>query len=280
MTDCLEAIAVRWEAMLASAGLKPDACGAAALALPFLADPVNARVLGDFGKFPGAAEVDFAKWGRERLGLPVALENDLRVALLGESAAGAAKGYDSAVMIALGTGIGCAVLSGGRLFRGARNRAATLMGHSSVKFDGPSGRCGNPGCAEDQASTATLPELARQWPEFPKSRLSQAPVLDYETLFRCADEGDVCSQSLVEHSLRVWATVLLTAVIAYDPAIVVIGGGIMRRQDIILPAFRTHLARHLPGLRSEIQVVAGTLGDEAALIGCERLAAEGIFRGT
>jgi glucokinase len=280
MTDRLEAIAVRWEAMLAGAGLTLKACKAAAFALPFLADPSKTRVLGDFGKFPGAAEIDFAEWGQKRLGLPVVLENDVRVALLGESAAGAAKGYEEAIMIALGTGVGCAALSGGRLFRGARNRAATLMGHCSVLFDARPGRCGNRGCAEDQASTATLSELARGRSDFAQSRLSQASVLDYETVFRCADDGDVCSQSLVEHSIRVWATVVLTSVIAYDPAIVVMVGGIMRRQEIILPAIRAHLSQHLPGLRAEVPVVAGLLGDHAALLGCEQLIVENRFRRT
>ncbi|MFO1512627.1 MAG: ROK family protein [Verrucomicrobiota bacterium] len=278
MPERLEAIAIRWETMLAEVGLKCTACAAAAFALPFLADPAKARVLGDFGKFPGAAQVDFAAWAQARLGLPVTLENDLRVALLGEAAAGAAREHQDVVMIALGTGIGCAVLSDGRLFRGVRNRAAALMGHCSLNFDAPSGRCGNPGCAEDLASTATLAELAQRRPNFSGSLLSRAAVVDYEAVFRCADEGDPCSRSLVEHSLRVWATVVLTSVIAYDPAIVVLGGGVMRRHHAILPAIRTHLAGHLPGLRTEIPVVASALGDDAALLGCERLVTEHLFR--
>jgi len=277
MTERLEAVAMHWEAMLDRSGISLDTGDAVALALPFLAAPAKPRVLGDFGKFPGAAEIDFAAWAQDRLGLPVALENDLRVALLGEAACGAAKGHADVVMIALGTGVGCAVLSGGRLFRGARNRAATLMGHASVAFDAAVGRCGNAGCAEDLASTATLSELARRRPDFAGSSLSRAPVLDYETVFRCAAEGDACSQSLVEHSLRVWATVVSTAVIAYDPAIVVLGGGVMRQHAIILPAIRAHLERHLPGLRTDVPVVASALGDEAALLGCERLATAQLF---
>lgn len=278
MPERLECIAGRWEAMLAHAGLTLQACQAAAFALPFLVDSLSSRVLGDFGKFPGAGAVDFADWAHGRLGLPVAMENDLRVALLGEAVAGAAQGLADVVMIALGTGIGCAVMSGGRLLRGARNRAATLMGHCSVAFDAPPGRCGNSGCAEDQASTATLAELARRRPEFATSRLSAASSVDYETVFRLADAGDACSRALVEHSLRVWATVLLTVAIAYDPAVIVLGGGVMRRHDLILPAMREHLAHHLPGQRAEIPVLAGQRGDDAALLGCERLAVDELYR--
>ena len=105
-----------------------------------------------------------------------------------------------------------------------------------------------------------------------------ASSVDYETVFRFADEGDACSRALVEHSLRVWATVVLTVAIAYDPAVIVLGGGVLRRQDVILPVVRKHLAQHLPGLRADIPVLAGTLGDDAALLGCEQLAANKLYR--
>ncbi len=165
MADQLEAAALAWEALMRKEGAVPQAGDGVALALPFLADRNEPRVRGDFGKFPGAAEIDFGVWSSERLGLPVALENDLRLALLGESAAGAARGKSDAVMLAFGTGIGCAVLSGGRLFRGANNRAATVLGHSTVSRDGAVGRCGNVGCAEDlglhRDATRTGPDAAR-----------------------------------------------------------------------------------------------------------------------
>ena len=115
MTERLEAVASEWERLLKEDGYTPADCAGVALALPFLADPKRPRVLGEFGKFPGATAIDFAEWSEARLGLPMALENDLRVALLGEWSAGAARGMNDAVMFALGTGIGCAAMSGGRL---------------------------------------------------------------------------------------------------------------------------------------------------------------------
>jgi len=174
-------------------------------------------------------------------------------------------------MISFGSGIGCAALIEGRLVRGSRCRAASLLAHTTIAVDGDPGRCGNVGCAEDLACTATLNEVARALPGFEKSRLRDAGPLDYEIVFRLADEGDAVSRALVAWSLRVWAAVALTVVVAFDPAVLVLGGGVMSRQDIVIPAVRVHIARFRPGVRWDVSVVPSELGDDAALIGCERL---------
>jgi len=206
------------------------------------------------------------------LGLPLVLENDLRMALLGECADGVAQGRTEVLMLAFGTGIGCAVLSGGRLLRGANNRAATLLGHSSIAWDGPPARCGNVGCAEDLASTATLAQLARAHPAYGGSQLAGASKIDFETVFALAAENDLCAQALLQQSLRAWAVLVQNAVLAYDPEIVVLGGGVLRAHAIILPAIRAHLRRHLPGPPLDIPLVTSALGDDAALLGCAVLA--------
>ena len=133
MAERLEAVARAWEELLRRSWEHAARLPGAALALPFVVDPKRPRVLGEFGKFPGAADIDFAAWSEKRLGLPAVLENDLRVALLGEWEAGAARGKEDVLMLAFGTGIGCAAISGNRLIRGANNRAATLLGHSSIE---------------------------------------------------------------------------------------------------------------------------------------------------
>ncbi len=271
MPERLEAVAVAWEQLLGESGCATRECQGTAFALPFVADPARCRVLGNFGKFPGAEAVDFAAWSEARMALPTALENDLRVALLGECTAGAARGKSDVVMLALGTGIGCAVLSDHRLLRGANNRAATLLGHGTVDHQGSRGRCGNIGCAEDLASTATLAARAAGHPAFADSELARAEKIDFETVFGWAARGDVCSAALLEQSLRVWAVVLQNAVLAYDPEVVVLGGGVLRSPGVILPAMERHLRAHMPGLPSQTPVAAAALGDDAALVGAEAL---------
>jgi glucokinase len=269
MSERLEAVAGEWEALLMANGFARQNCAGVALSLPFLTDPKSLRVLGEFGKFPGAVDLDFAAWSRARLGLPVALENDLRVALLGEWTAGVARGRSDVVMLALGTGVGCAVIANGRLLRGANNRAATLLGHSTIAHEHPAGRCGNIGCAEDLASTATLSTLAQNRSDFAGSRLAGVGKIDYEIIFTLAAQGDACAQALLRQSLKVWAVVVQNAVLAFDPELVVLGGGVLRRGDIVLPAMEEHLRRHIPSFPLQTPVVAAALGDDAALIGGE-----------
>jgi glucokinase len=271
MQDRLEVVAKSWESLLQEQSRSLKDCIGVALALPFIVDVRNSRVCGEFGKFPGASEIDFSEWSQSRLGLPLVMENDLRLALLGESVVGSAKDNEHVVMLAIGTGIGCAVISGGRLFHGANNRAASLLGHSCIAYNGSVGRCGNIGCAEDLASTATLGELAKSHPDFTESSLSRAARIDYETVFALAEVGDVCSLGVRDQSLTIWATLVQNAVLAYDPELVVLGGGVLKSQEIILPAIREHLRRYMPCIPWEIPIVAATLGDDAALIGGEAL---------
>jgi glucokinase len=280
MPERLEAVACEWESLLKQNGGASRDCAGVGLALPFLVEPKSRRVLGEFGKFPGAADINFNEWSETRFGLPAALENDLRVALLGEWKFGAAHGKTDVVMLAFGTGIGCAVISESRLLRGANNRAAALLGHGTIAYNYSAGRCGNVGCAEDLASTATLANLARSRSDFAGSRLASAAKIDYESIFALAARGDVCSQSLLEESLKVWAVVVQNAVIAYDPELVVLGGGVLRRHDIILPAITKHLQQHMPGLPLKIPMVAAALGDDAGLLGCEVLLKQTVFTST
>jgi glucokinase len=271
MAERLDAVACAWEKLLKEAGGTLRDCKGAGLALPFVPDTKRPRVLGEFGKFPGAAAIDFAVWSEQRLGLPTALENDLRMALLGEWRAGAARGKTDVVMLALGTGIGCAVISSNQLLRGANNRAATLLGHSTIDHQGARGRCGNIGCAEDLASTATLETRARSRPDFAGSALSRLEKIDFEAIFTSARTGDACSQSLLEQSLRVWSVVLQNAVLAYDPQIVLLGGGVLRSPEVVLPAMDRFLRQNMAALPLQVPVIAAALGDDAALLGAEAL---------
>jgi glucokinase len=271
MTERLEAVANGWEELLAKVGSTPYDCDGTALALPFVIDAERSRVLGEFGKFPSATEIDFTAWSQERLRLPTALENDLRVALLGEWELGAARGKRDVLMLALGTGIGCAAICGNRLLRGANNRAAMLLGHSSIDLHGPPGRCGNTGCAEDFASTATLEVIARRHRDYPGSELAMEEKIDFETVFRLAAKGDGCSKSVLEESLKVWATVLQNAVLAYDPAVILLGGGVLRSAGVIIPVMEEHMRRYMPALPVSVPIIPTALGEDAPLLGAEVL---------
>ncbi len=245
-----------------------------AIAFPALVDPLGPRVLSTpRGKYEDAVGFDFVRWARARLGVEVRLELDGRMSLLGERHAGALIGVDDAVLLAIGTGIGTAALIGGALVRGRSGQASVLGGHVTVSLDGPLCICGNIGCAEAEASTWALPRLAAELGEA-GAALRAAPVLDFETVFREARGGDTGAIRVRDHCLHVWSVAALTMVHAFDPAVVLVTGGVLRAADEILPAIRAHIARHGWIARGAPQVVAGTLGSDAALLGAEALFAQ------
>lgn len=254
-------------------------CAGLAVSFPSLMHPVSGRILTEFGKFRDAPEIDLAAWARHALGLPLAIENDARMALIGEWQHGAGRGCDNLVMLTLGTGLGTATVIEGRVLRGPHGQAGCLSGHLSVRYDGRHCACGNVGCAEAEASTVVLGQLARERSDFAGSALAQEAVLDYAAVFRHAAAGDACALALREHSLRVWGALVVNLIAAYDPERVVIGGGIAASGDVILPALQQHVDRHAMTPWGRVMVVRAELGDGSALLAGEWLLREKLARG-
>ncbi|MBD9302394.1 MAG: ROK family protein, partial [Alistipes senegalensis] len=102
-------------------------------------------VLGGAENIAGWENVPLADRIEQAAGLKTLAGNDADMMALGETLFGAAKGASDVVFVTVGTGIGCGVLIGGRLFRGYRNRGME-MGHITVKCDGEACACGGRGC--------------------------------------------------------------------------------------------------------------------------------------
>lgn len=270
----VDALAASWCDLCAEAATPIETVDGLAIGFPSLVDSRRGRILDEWGKFPGCAGFDLGAWAERTLGLPLALDNDARVALLGEWRRGAGRGCDDLVMLTLGTGLGVAVVMHGRVLRGAHGQAGTLGGHLTVRYGGRPCVCGNVGCSEAEASSAVLRELAQAHPEYTQSALTREPQLDYEAVFRLAALGDPCALPLREHSLAVWGATVVNLIHAYDPERVVIGGGVMRSRDFILAHLDEYVQRHAHTAWGHVQLVSSELGDDAALLGCEVLLGE------
>ncbi|MGH7967752.1 MAG: ROK family protein [Limisphaerales bacterium] len=261
-----------WAHLLQRLNITPDICSGISLAFPSLMDN-RGRVLDAFGKYPDAVEVDFRLWARNEFNLPLAIDNDARMALIGEWKHGAGRGSDNVVMMTLGTGLGTAAVIEGRLLHGAHGQAGVLGGHLSVRYDGRACNCGNIGCAEAEASTAFLEAIAVGLPQWHSSFLRGLP-LSYAEVFKQAEAGDSCALKLREHSLEVWGTLAVNLIHAYDPDTIILGGGIMAARDIILPSVTRYVHRHAHTPWGKVRVAAGDLGDAAALLAGEWLLKE------
>jgi len=228
------------------------------------------RVISTNGKFVDAPDLDLNDWSLKTLRAPLRLANDARLALRGEMSVGAGRGHLDVVMFTLGTGIGGVVASDGRLPTGAHGLAACLGGHVPITLAGRRCTCGGQGCAESEASGWVLPILCREQPDFASSRLSDTE-LNFLNLFTLAEEGDGVAIRVRDHCLHVWGMMTVGAVLAYDPAVVIFGGGVMKAADEILPSIREYVRHNIWAPLSEPSIVAAALGNHAALYGVEPL---------
>lgn len=232
-----------------------------------LVDYAHGRILSTNGKFDDAPGLDLVAWCRKKLDLPLKMENDARLALLGEWYAGAAQECDDVVMITLGTGIGGAAMSQGRLLRGKHSQAGCLGGHLPVDFEGRTCSCGAIGCAEAEASSVSLPNVCRSHPRFSSSPLAAESPITFETLFFHLAQGDRVAQDVADRCLRVWAANIVGLIHAYDPELAIVGGGVMKSAMHILPFLQTYVQRHAWTPWGKVRVAGAELGSNAALLG-------------
>jgi glucokinase len=270
----LPVIKAVWRRLLTRLKMTLADCIGVSVAFPSLVDCATGRVLAEAGKFDDAMNLDLREWARTELGLPLLIENDARMALIGEWRFGAGQGCDNLVMLTLGTGLGvCAVIEG-RVLRGKHGQAGVLGGHLTVRYGGRRCTCGNLGCAEAEASTAFLRSLAEESPAWDRSSLRTAATLDYARVFAHAAAGDTCAVAVRDHSLLVWGSLAVSLIHAYDPEILILGGGIMASGGEILPAIASHVNRHADTPWGKVRVVPSALGDQAALVAGEWLLRE------
>jgi glucokinase len=244
----------------------PGSCAGIAFSFCGLVDPVRGRVVSTNAKFDDAPAIDLAAWAQGEFGLPLRLENDARMALLGEWYAGAAQGFTDAVMVTLGTGVGGAAMMDGRLLHGKHFQAGCLGGHLGVNYSGRKCTCGGAGCMEAEASGWSLPLICREHPLFRTSALARLSEVTYADLFRLAAAGDPCACQVRDRSIEVWAAGIVSLVHAYDPEVVVMGGGVMNAAGQILPPLQRAVWERAWTPWGKVEIRQATLGVQASLL--------------
>jgi glucokinase len=263
----LSGVAEVFRKLMKDQSLSPDDFQGIAVGFPGLVDSRVGRVVSTNKKYDDATEVDFGAWGLQSLGLALRIENDARLALLGEWYAGAARGFDDVVMITLGTGIGGAAMIEGKLLRGKHAQAGCLGGHIPVLFNGRPCTCGGIGCAEAEASGWSRPGIVKDFPGAPESSLSGHQHVGFRQLFEEAQRGDRVALAIRERCLNVWAADAVALVHAYDPEIIVIGGGVMKSAKVIIPHVEAHVHKYAWTPWGKVRVRPAELANNAALVG-------------
>ncbi len=219
----------------------------------------------------------------DRVGLPVVVEHDVNAAALAERRFGAAKGAATVVFVALGTGIGSALLIDGELYRGAYGVAPEL-GHVRVVPDGRPCPCGKSGCWERYCSgtalAATAVELiadsGRDSPVLGRLAAADPGQVTGQRVAAAAREGDPVAVAAVA-ALAHWLGEGLALVAdVFDPELIVIGGGVSESAPLFLDDARAHYAARLTGRgnRPLARVRVAQLGAAAAVVGAAEVARE------
>jgi glucokinase len=246
-------------------------CAALVLGFCGIVSAREKRVLATNKKFDDAPGLDLNQWCRTEFQVPFLIENDARLALLGEHAFGAGRGAEDVVMVTLGSGIGGAALLGGRLLQSRHGLAGTIGGHFPVVLDGRICSCGNRGCAESEAATAFLGEIYREQPGGAAGTLSCNQKIGFAELFDAADRGDPPAITALEHCMGVWSVLTVALIHAYDPEVVVFGGLVLKRAGQILPHLQEYVNAHAWTPRRKVPLRAALLGSDAALLGATPL---------
>jgi glucokinase len=196
------------------------------------------------------------------LGVPVLVDNDVNLALLGEHWRGAARGHDTCAFIFVGTGIGAAFLIDGALHRGhhfmAGEIAVMCMGPQFLDVD-----FGSRGCLE---TLAGLEAIAGRWPGSARSD----PAHWTAELFEAAQRGDRRARQAVDETARLIGIAAANVGAVVDPSVIVLGGALFAEAEPLVLAVRAVVRRIA---RSPLEIVVAALGKEAPLAGCVLMAA-------
>lgn len=202
---------------------------------------------------PGVRDVPLRAVLSEQLGLPVVVDNDGTCAAVAEWRLGAARGYDEVLAVTIGTGIGGGTIVGGRVARGS-NGFAGEYGHMVVERNGLACPCGRRGCWEAYVSGSGLAHIAGA----PSS----------EAVLEAYARGDESATRALDEFADWAALGLHNLVNIFDPACIVLGGGLGARSEVVAAITRrfegveqSHMGRALP------VIAAATLGERAGAIG-------------
>ncbi|MFN5962066.1 MAG: ROK family protein [Verrucomicrobiota bacterium] len=245
-------------------GLEAE-CGrvaAVGVSSPGLVAGDERSVLSMPGRMDGLEGWEWSGWLGRGEGVPVV--NDAQAALLGEVWCGAARGCRDAVMFTLGTGVGGAIWSGGRLLRGHLGRAGHF-GHLCLDLDGEPTIAGMPGGLENFVGNFSVRE--RSGGRWESTRALVAAVA----------AGDAVARQVWERSVRALACGVATVINIVDPERVVIGGGIAVAGEQLFPLLERELAAvEWRPAGMAVPVVAAELGEGAGAAGAAWRAAQWI----
>ena len=208
-------------------------------------------------------------------GLNLQIANDAAAAVLGECKFGAAKGYENAVLITIGTGVGCGIVLGGKPIS-SNSSAVGEFGHTTIQVNGRKCPCGNRGCVEAYCSmTALYNDVCREMLKNKNSLLWQSvnPYdVDGREFFKLVEKDEVANR-IYTRFIKYLSIAVVNVANLLRPDIILIGGGVSAQGDKIIRPLNDYLSENLfaKEYTSKIPVVCAENGNDAGILGAASL---------
>ncbi len=224
------------------------------------------------------SEIPMQKHLEEALKLPVKMSNDANCAALGEFVAGAAKEYNSVVLITLGTGVGTGFVLDGKIFEGGGPGGAE-GGHMVIVENGEKCTCGRRGCFEMYGSaTALVREAIKVANEDESSLLAQMYKENGNKMngiipFKAARANDEAGLKVVENYTRFLSEGIVNLVNIIRPQVILVSGGISNEKEYLTDKLNYYVKNNsYAGEKVKIpDVKTATLGNNAGIVGAANL---------
>jgi glucokinase len=221
---------------------------------------------------PGWGIFPLLSYLEERFTMPVYMDNDANLFALGEWKWGSGEGATPLLCLTLGTGVGGGIVyENGRIWHGAHGCGGEL-GHITVDMNGPVCNCGNRGCLEAMASATALQKWIDQ--ELGKGAYSTlSSGSDAKEIALAARLGDDLAMKAFQWLGRNLGVGLASLANAFDPRVIVLGGGLSKTGMLLLsPAVSEFKRRALPLVREKVEIRLATLENMGGVLGAALLA--------
>jgi glucokinase len=224
---------------------------------------------------PGWHEFPVVRTIEERLGVPAAIENDAKLAALGEHAHGAGRGFKDIVYLTISTGVGGGVIVNNQLLR---RLGAGEVGHMTILPDGPPCGCGSRGCLDALCSGTAIARRARELlaagePSALTQMVAGPGKITARTVAEAARAGDALARRVWDEMIHYLSIGVGNVVTILAPEAVVLGGGVASSGEQLLGPLRPLVeqrARMIPV--ESLRILQAALGGESGIHGALVLA--------
>lgn len=251
-------------------GIQPEEVAGVGAGVPA---PVNAEGIVQNSANIGWGYKEVKRELQELLGgMHAEVGNDANVAALGEMWMGAGKGCENMIMVTLGTGVGGGVIVGGKVIVGA-NGAGGEIGHICVNYEETeSCGCGKKGCLEQYASATGIARLANmRLKKDSADTILRGKEISAKAVFDAVKEGDRVATEIAEEFGMYLGHALANMAVITDPERIVIGGGVSKAGEILLPFIKKPFKESVFFANEKTEIVLATLGNDAGICGAARL---------